>query len=154
MIRFDVLGTPAPKGSGRAMLIRGQARFVAGGSSVNAAKMRSFEAAIRERVAELLGDSAAPPYVNTPLSVGIVFRLARPAGHWGTGKHAGKLKASAPFAPTTKPDADKLCRHVCDVLTGSIWDDDSRIVELMVRKVYAEPGREGALIMVDAWRQP
>jgi crossover junction endodeoxyribonuclease RusA len=154
MIRFDVLGTPAPKGSGRAMLIRGRARFVAGGSSVNAAKMKSFEAAIRERVGELLGERTEPCFVDRPLVVGIVFRLQRPAGHWGTGKHAGALKPSAPALPTTKPDCDKLCRHVLDVLTGSIWDDDSRIVEIVARKEYAKPGNEGASICVDEWQQP
>lgn len=155
MIRLDVLGTPAPKGSGRAMLIRGKARFIAGGSSVNAKKMKSFEAAIRERVAETLGDSTnacGPCYIGKALVVGIVFRLQRPAGHWGTGKHAGKLKPNAPIMPTTKPDVDKLARQVFDVLTGSIWDDDSRIVETMLRKEYAQPGREGALIVVDEWR--
>lgn len=157
MIRLDVLGTPAPKGSGRAMLIGGKARFIAGGSSVNAAKMKSFEMAIRERVMLEIYDGqrwndAAPHYVDKALAVAIVFRLARPAGHWGTGKHAGMLKPSAARTPTTKPDVDKLARQVLDVLTGSVWDDDSRIVELLVRKQYATPGREGALIIVDEWR--
>lgn len=158
MIRLDILGVPAPKGSGRAMLIGGKARFIAGGSSVNAAKMKSFEIAIRECVMLELYDGqrwndAAPHYVDKALAVAIVFRLARPAGHWGTGKHAGKLKPKhVASAPTVKPDVDKLARQVLDVLTGSVWDDDSRIVELLVRKQYAQPGNEGALIIVDEWR--
>jgi len=156
MIRIDVLGAPAPKGSGRAMLVRGKARFIAGGSKINAAKMETFATEIRNRVAIDVFDGSlpsVPPYVDRPLVVAIVFRLARPASHWGAGKHAGTLKPKfASALPTTKPDADKLCRHVLDVLTGLLWDDDARVVELLVRKEYAQPGNEGATILVDEWR--
>lgn len=155
MIRIDVLGVPAPKGSGRAILVGGKARYVAGSSSVNAEKQRSFATALRERIAIDVFDGSVPtvpPFVDQPLAVVIVFRLARPASHWGSGKSAGKLKPSAPVVPAKKPDVDKLARHTIDVLTGAIFDDDSRIVELLVRKVYAAPGCEGATILVDEWR--
>jgi len=151
-ISFTVLGTPAPKGSNRAMLIGGKARFVPGGSKVNADKQRSFASAIRDQVALTIGDSSSGPcFVNRALSVELVFRLARPGSHWSK-KHGGGLLAKAPIAPSVKPDIDKLARQVCDVLTGSIFDDDSRIVELVVRKEYADPGREGATITVDEWK--
>jgi Holliday junction resolvase RusA-like endonuclease len=155
VIRFDVLGTPAPKGSNRAMLRGGRAVFVPGGSKVNAEKQRGFSAAIREKIAENAsqwGLAQGPAFVRTALSVHIVFRLARPGGHWGSGKNAGRLKPGAPLAPATVPDVDKLARHAIDVLTGSIFDDDSRIVELRVLKEYALPGCEGATITVDEWR--
>lgn len=158
MIRLDVLGTPAPKGSGRAMLIKGRARFIAGGTSQNAKAMLTFESAIREQVhAHVFGGQRpkeyAPVYPIEPVSVGIVFRLKRPQSHYGTGKNAAVLKPGLEnFPPITKPDLDKLARHVIDVLTGSVWHDDSQVAELSTRKVYAQPGNEGALIIVDAWR--
>lgn len=153
MIRIDVLGTPAPKGSGRAMLIGGKARFVAGSSGVNAKKQASFAAAIRERIAVDVFDGSMPTvplFVDRPLAVAIVFRLARPTGHYGK----GGLKSTAPRMPAKKPDVDKCARQVLDVLTGSIFDDDSRIVELLVRKEFARPGLEGATIIVDEWKAP
>ena len=152
MIRIDVLGSPAPKGSNRAMVRGGRAVFVPGGSKVNAEKQRSFAAAIRERIAIDMFDGAeatSPVFVDRPLAVAIVFRLARPGSHWNK---RGCLRPSAPVAPAVKPDADKLARQALDVLTGSVFDDDSRIVELLVRKEYAAPGREGATIVVDEWR--
>jgi hypothetical protein len=33
-----------------------------------------------------------------------------------------------------------------------VFDDDSRIVELVVRKIDATPGREGARITVELWK--
>lgn len=41
--------------------------------------------------------------------------------------------------PTTKPDLDKLIRAMLDAvsLAGNIWADDSQVVELQARKVYA-----------------
>jgi len=160
MIRLDVLGTPAPKGSARAMNIRGKARLIASGSKANEKAMLTFETAIREVVhRQIFGGHRpkvyAPPFgEGVPVSVGIVFRLARPQSHYGTGKNAGILKADAPPWPTSKPDVDKLARHVLDVLTGSLWKDDSQVAELSLRKTYAKPGNEGALIVADIWNPP
>lgn len=151
MIRFDVLGTPAPKGSNRAMMRGGRAVFVPGGSKVNQTKLKSWDVAVREAALEAAGSEAiGPTYVGLPLAVSIVFRLARPAGHWSK-KPGGGLLPKAPIAPAVKPDADKLARATIDSMHGSVFDDDSRIVELFVRKVYADPGREGASIAVDVW---
>lgn len=156
MIVLEVLGTPAPKGSGRAMLIGGKARHVPSGSNANRDQLRSWDANVREAAQRAL---EAPPYdtlpetvplfVQAPLAVVIEFRLMRPAGHWAK---RGGLKPGAPPAPATKPDADKLARSTLDALHGAVFDDDSRIVELVVRKRYAAPGNEGARITVEEWR--
>ena len=157
VVRLEVLGTPAPKGSGRAMMRGGKARYIPGGSSSNEKAMLTFEGAIREVVHhDVFGgqrpEKYAPQYpAGVPVSVGILFRLKRPKGHYGTGRNAGVLKPDAPIVPTTKPDVDKLARHVIDVLTGSVWHDDAQVAELSTRKVYAQPGNEGALIIVNQW---
>lgn len=149
MISFDVLGTPAPKGSSRPMLNRktGIAFSFAGGSKQAEQKLRSWDANVRDQARLAVGESAAPVFVGVPLAVEITFRMQRPAGHWGK----RGLKPSAPLAPASKPDLDKLARSTLDSLTGLVFDDDSRIVELVVRKVFAEPGLEGARIVVCAW---
>lgn len=78
-----------------------------------------------------------------PLVLHVVFELPRPAGHLGTGRNAGVLRASAPCSPTTAPDLDKLIRAIDDALTDAgVWRDDAQVVELRARKQYAagEPG--------------
>lgn len=143
MIVLDVLGTPAPKGSARAMLIGGKARLITGSSNGNMTAQSRWARAVREVALE------QPDVFNdTPLRVTIMFRVARPA--------AAKRRP----APTVKPDLDKLVRCTIDALVTTkqrgkvlhgIIDDDARIVRLEVEKCYAEPGNEGAHITISAW---
>jgi Holliday junction resolvase RusA-like endonuclease len=46
------------------------------------------------------------------------------------------------------PDLDKLIRAVGDSLTGTVITDDSRIVRISARKLYAEGIEPGATISV------
>lgn len=146
VIKLEVLGRPAPKGSGRAILVKGRAMHVPSGSNANRDALRSWDVAVRCAAQEAVNGAGAPPFVNTALSLHIVFRLARPAGHYGQ----KGLKPSAPVYPTKKPDSSKLARATEDSLTGIIWDDDARIVRSLVEKVYASPGNEGATITIEA----
>jgi Holliday junction resolvase RusA-like endonuclease len=152
MITLHILGTPAPKGSSRPMLNRktGKAFTFKGGSPQNAEKLTTWDNNVRAAAASACGALTAPPFVETALSVAITFRLARPGGHWGKGKQAGRLKPSAPAYPRGKPDIDKLARSTLDSLTGIVFDDDSRIVQLAISKIYATPGSEGATIAIAA----
>jgi crossover junction endodeoxyribonuclease RusA len=127
VIAFHVIGTPAPKGSSRAI-------NVSGGSDVNQARQRSWSADVQAAAVAAMQGRA--PIVEMPLVVELVFHLLRPGGHWSK---RGGLRPRAPSAPAVKPDLDKLARCTLDALTGIVFDDDSRIVELSVRKVYCAP---------------
>lgn len=151
VVELDVLGTPAPKGSNRAMVRGGRAVFVPGGSKVNQAALKSWDALVREEANATLGARSSPVFVDVPLAVAITFRLSRPAGHWHP--KTGGLRSSAPAFPSKKPDADKLARSTLDSLSGLVFDDDARIVKLIVRKEYAAPGKEGAAISVWEYKQ-
>ncbi len=146
MIILEVLGAPAPKGSARAMLIGGRARVIASGSTANQKQLKGWDVAVREAAWGICKDDGGPRYVNTSLNVTIVFRLARPGGHWHP---KGGLRPKAPAFPTTKPDIDKLARATLDSLTGIVFDDDSRIVRLVLVKLYAKSNDEGATISID-----
>lgn len=157
-VSFDVLGTPAPKGSSRAMMRGGHAVNVPSGSDVNRVKQKAWDTAVREAAIVAMrsmpdiffGDSSdtqSPPFVGVPLKVTLVFRLRRPVGHFNP--KTGGLKKSAPKWPITKPDKDKMFRATADSLTGILIDDDSRIVETHERKQYADPGNEGARITIE-----
>jgi Holliday junction resolvase RusA-like endonuclease len=143
---IEVLGTPAPKGSVRAFFKPGMARAMI--VKDNKDPQRAWDASVREAAYEAVGKPEAPPFVDVALEVTITFRITRPGGHWGKGKNAGKLAPTAPRWPRVKPDIDKLARSTLDALTGIVFDDDARIVDLKVRKEYAAPGREGAWIGV------
>jgi Holliday junction resolvase RusA-like endonuclease len=153
-ISFEVLGVPAAKGNARAFVNKatGKAVLSSFGSGAREKKLRSWDAAVREAARAICGERDAPMFVQVPLRVVLTFRLKRPSGHWGKGKNAGRLAPSAPQVPTTKPDSDKLARSTIDPLHGIVFDDDARIVELVVRKVYARPGDEGAVVVVEQWR--
>lgn len=132
------------------MLVGGRPRVIASGSTANQRALKSWDVALREAAREAVGDVPVPPFVATAIRVVIEFRLARPAGHWGKGKNAGKLTPSAPKYPATKPDSSKLLRATEDTLNGIVFDDDSRIVSTQIDKVYATPGNEGARITIEA----
>jgi Holliday junction resolvase RusA-like endonuclease len=152
VIRFEVLGTPAPKGSARAINIRGRARLIASGSNANRKALVEWDRAVRGRVDELLGGRGTL-FMNAPLEVHLVFRLERPKSHYGSGRNAGVLKDSAPRWHTVKPDADKLARAVLDSLTEvdqrpGLFDDDARIPILVSQKEWADRGHAGVNVTV------
>lgn len=134
MISLDVTGTPAPKGSTRAILISGRAVNVPGGSNVNRTALRSWAAEVAHQAqAAMRGHELL---VGLALVVELTFRLVRPQGHYG----AHGLRPNAPPAPHVKPDLDKLVRGTLDPLEGIVFDGDSRIVQIMARKIYAVGG--------------
>lgn len=145
---LDVLGTPAPKGSNRAMVRGGRAVFVPGGSKVNQQSLVAWDANVRQIANQTLPGLNGPVFVGAPLAVSIVFRMKRPSGHWGK----QGLRTSAPMHPSVKPDLDKLARSTLDALSGVVFDDDSRITRLILSKEYAKPGHEGASIRVWEWK--
>jgi crossover junction endodeoxyribonuclease RusA len=86
----------------------------------------------------------AEPY-GGPMRVSVLFEMPRPKDHYGTGRNAGMVKASAaPYPANTRDDIDKLVRAILDSITDSqvIWHDDGQVVHLAARKVWAdaEPG--------------
>lgn len=151
MITIDVLGCPAPKGSSRAMMIKRkggglQAVNVPSGSGENRTALKSWDTAVREAARAQVGPRMSPIFIEKPLRLTIVFRIRRLGSHY---RKDGTLKPNAPTWVTVKPDVSKYARATEDSLTGFIWDDDSRITDLRVLKVYAAPGREGATIYVE-----
>jgi len=91
-------------------------------------------------VAELRREWGDKAPLTGPLALVASFRMPRPKYHYGTGRNADVLKASAPEYPTTPGDLDKLLRCLFDSLEISgVLRNDSIIVHASATKRYAEP---------------
>lgn len=49
-----------------------------------------------------------------------------------------QTKLVGEIRPTTKPDCDNLAKSILDSLNGLAYQDDKQVVELEVKKFYAE----------------
>lgn len=135
LIIFAV-GTPAPQGSKRAFVVGGQARVVD-----DSKKTKPWRQDVTAAATATLHQrpDARTALATGPLHVSIVFHLARPKAHYGTGRNAHLLKALAPFWVDKKPDLDKLVRSTLDALTDAgVYRDDNQVARLLVEKRYAD----------------
>ena len=113
------------------------------------ASLRDFQAAVQIGAMEAMEDAA--PWLE-PISVRAHFYFQRPKSHYGSGKNAQTVKASAPAHPITRAqgDVDKLTRALLDAMTGIVFRDDAQVAELEVYKRWADRGPER--VQVEAWR--
>ena len=125
-VSLSVTGNPASQGSHAIMY----GRIV----QVNSSKHKSWRKAIVQEAIATLPDDWQP--IDEPCELIVNFYMPKPAS----------VKRSL---PTVSPDLDKLIRAVGDSLTDSgIVIDDSRIVRISARKLYAEGIEPGATILV------
>jgi crossover junction endodeoxyribonuclease RusA len=80
-------------------------------------------------------------HAKLPVSLTLTFVFARPKAHF---------RANAPQHCVTRiGDLDKLCRAVCDALTGIAYDDDSQVFSINAERRYATASESpGALITI------
>lgn len=136
---FYVAGSPVGQGS--------IARTPHGAKHSNERTLLPWRASVAGHAHDAMADEPPTP---APVVVELQFDLARPLGHFGTGRNVGELRKSAPDVPTKNPDLDKLTRAVLDALTGIVYRDDAQVVELLASKRY---GRSpGVRVFVNEWR--
>src|SRR5215213_4914283 len=102
---FWIPGEPAPGGSKKVVPNRGKTGppyFLVDDAKQNAKWKKIVDAYARANW------NGKP--IEGPCEVHCMFYLARPAGHFGTGRNAGTIKDSAPKFHTIRPDASKFRR--------------------------------------------
>ena len=125
-VSLSVVGNPASQGSHAIM----QGRIV----QVNSKKHKAWRNAITQTALATLPADWGP--IDEPCELIVNFYMPKPAS----------VKRSL---PTVSPDLDKLIRAVGDSLTDSgVVVDDSRIVRISARKLYAIGIEPGATIEV------
>lgn len=147
-LEFTALGRPQPAGSKQAFAVRrgGKPTGQVAVKESNEARVRPWQAVVADAALEALNGAGR---LEGPLLLEVDFYLGRPAGHYGTGRNAGVVKASSPAYPIVMPDTTKLLRALEDALTGIVWRDDAQVVTQVARKRYAAQGApERAEILV------
>jgi len=78
------------------------------------------------------------------------FYLPRPRSHFGSGRNSQAVRPTAPRYPAghMSGDIDKLTRCVLDGITGVLIADDSQVVRLSARKLFADNITPGVRISV------
>lgn len=76
-----------------------------------------------------------------PLWATLTFVIARPKGHYGSGRNQTKLKDWAPFFAMGPKDLDNYQKFCLDCLNLVCYKDDSQIVAIGTYKKYGEQPR-------------
>lgn len=145
-VEFTVLGKPAPQGSKNSFPHKTTGRIVTVESGHE--KVQTWRGDVVRAAVEARGTQTGPLF-DGPVLVTIEFRFARPKGHYRSGRFAHLLKDTAPRYKTGTPDIDKTLRATLDAITTSrIWGDDKQVVEVHMRKRYADHDHPGATIRI------
>lgn len=131
MIRFDVIGTPAPQGSKRHV-----GRGVMVESSKKLKPWRDAVAAEAHR--------HATRCLTGPITLTVVFRLRMPQSRPAAARRAGVS------ASTVKPDLSKLIRSTEDALVDAgLIGDDALIHTISASKIEVHQAWTGAQITIE-----
>lgn len=125
-VEFFVPGIPQPQGSKRG--------FVSANGKVNlvesAAGVKPWRSDVKVFAAEAM---TGQRLITGPVFLHCDFVMKRPAS-------TPKTRATPPA--TKKPDLDKLLRAIGDALKGTVYAEDSLIVEMWGSKRIAEDGEQ------------
>ena len=140
---FFIPGTPVPGGSKTAFKHPHTGRIIITDAAGKPNKLW------RQVVAATAREHYQGPIEHGAIELQLVFYLARPKGHFGTGKNLGVPKDTAPRYCLKRPDTLKLARAVEDALTGVVWHDDSQIVHEHLFKRWSDDGRTGCDVTIN-----
>jgi Holliday junction resolvase RusA-like endonuclease len=129
MFQIFIEGQPRPQGSKKAF---------ARGKSIVLVEANKELPAWREHMTRMLQlkQLEEPQPFTTAVNVALTFWLPRP-------KSVKRQYATGTY------DIDKLTRAVLDSITkAGVWRDDSDVVDLTVRKTYADLHEPGVLISI------
>ena len=124
---FSVHGIPIPQGSTRAFIPKGWSRPIITAANAKTKPWRQEIAGVV--VSEMEKTGFARMTKDVPVKVCAGFSFPRPHG-----------LPKRVNSKTTKPDLDKLVRSLLDAMTGLVFEDDSQVVQLHVRKTFGIPG--------------
>ena len=125
-ISFEIMGEAQAQGRPRA------GKSYSGKTVLyDPAKSRDFKQYVK-----LIAAQYKPQELITgPIYLELTFYQPTPKKYHTKPKQA--LIEAGALLPVTKPDVDNLAKGVKDGLSKIIWQDDSQVVSMMVRKLYS-----------------
>jgi len=134
-IEFSVQGLPLTAGSTRSFAVKKGGQYTGRTVTIQTTRgLAHWENLVRDRAVLALGVTKGFDLLHSllqgPVSVSLAFTLPKP-------KSAPKRTRTW---PTKRPDLDKLVRAVLDALTGTIFHDDSQVIQLTASKDFGTPG--------------
>lgn len=134
-----VYGTPASKGSGRAILRGGRALYLSGGSKQQQRQQEGWDVAVRDAVRAAMPERTVLMLPRGPIRVVVKFLLARPKAHYYTNR--GELRPTAPNLCMAGRDLDKMVRATLDPLEAAgLIESDAHVCQLTASKEYVGQG--------------
>lgn len=133
-LRFTVPGEPQGKGRPRVGRVAGQARMF------TPAKTVAYEGLIAMAAQQVM---RGRPLIEGPVMLEVAMYHPIRAS-WSKKKQAAALANQ--MLPTLKCDADNCLKAICDALNGVAWKDDVQVVDLHLRKRFAETPRVEVII--------
>ena len=79
--------------------------------------------------------------IKGPVLTRYRFYIGRPKSHYGTGRNAKQLKASAPAIPTVTPDMSNCEKFYEDCFNGVVWVDDRQVFDSHKIRLYDDNPR-------------
>jgi Holliday junction resolvase RusA-like endonuclease len=134
-IHFQVEGDP--KGKGRPRFSR-----VGSFTKVYTDKQTlTYEAMIATFAKQAMGGTEP---LKTPVSVFLYVRLPIPQSY---PKKRREACLSGSEMPCKKPDIDNIAKTYLDAMNGLIFVDDTQVIDLHVKKLYAEKAGVDVMVM-------
>lgn len=125
-MKLVVIGVPQPQGNKTGFIQGGRVVLAEGRRPESRRAFKDWRAAIAAEARKWCLEHLNSGPIDGPVSIEATFFMPRPKG-----------APKRVVFPATRPDADKLARSVLDALTSIAYTDDSRIVDLVVRKRFA-----------------
>lgn len=95
----------------------------------------TYESTVALAASQAMGQA---PLIDGPVDVLMRIDLPVPFS-WSQRKQRDALAGT--IIPTTKPDMDNVIKAVFDAINGVVWNDDTQVADLRVRRRYgATPG--------------
>ena len=133
-VRFTVPGEPQGKGRPRIGRVGANARMFTPQKTV------AYEGLIAVAAQQAM---AGRPLIDGPVMLEVaMYHPIRPS--WSKKKQAAALANEA--LPTLKCDADNCLKAICDALNGVAWKDDVQVVDLHLKKRFAETPRVEVIV--------
>jgi Holliday junction resolvase RusA-like endonuclease len=138
-IELRVFGEPQPQGNKTGFIRGGKVVMVEGRRPESREAFKDWRGGVSSAAKDWQRDNGGVEPIDAPVSVDVTFWLTKPASlpRWR-------------WLPWSRPDVDKCARAVLDGISKILIKDDSRVVDLAVRKRFALGVAPGCLLRVEA----